>query len=131
MKKLALCGALLAVLGLAAPATAAKKKLRPCNTVGLAALVADIQKRGISCQDARVVIRAVESHAAQCQPYRQETIAPFRECIVTPALSVGTRNFFCASAWEVPGEQKRWWRTTCRSGYKDTVTYRRDGNAVV
>jgi hypothetical protein len=128
MKKLAMCSAIAAVLLPAAPAVAKKKPMRPCHSVGLATMISDIAKRGVSCQDARVVVRSVESHSAQCRPYKQETIAPFRECTVTPALSVGTRSFTCRSAWEVPGEQKRFWKTTCRSGLGDVVRYRRDGN---
>jgi hypothetical protein len=130
MKKLLLCGAVSAALIPAASADAAKiKPLKNCKDTGLGALVDGIQKRGISCGDTRVVIRSVEAHGAQCRPYRQATIAPFRECIVTPVLSVGARNFFCRSAWEEQGDNKRWWRTTCQTGFKDVVTYRRDGNA--
>jgi len=129
MKKLVLCGALAAALLVAAPATAAKiKPLKSCKNFGMASLVNSIQKRGISCKDARVAIRSVEAHGAQCRPQRQQTIAPFRECIVTPVLSVGARNFFCRSAWEEQGDNKRWWRTTCSTGFRDVVTYRRDGN---
>jgi hypothetical protein len=130
MRKLLVCGALLAAIVPAAPAAAAKAKpLRACNTVGMAAKIQNIEKRGPSCADVRVAIRSVESHAAQCQPYRQGTIAPFRECTVTPALSTGPRNFFCRSAYETQGDGKRWWRTTCKNGHGDTITYRRDGNA--
>jgi len=129
MKKLLLCGAAIAALVPAASADAAKiKPLKSCKNFGLASIVNSIQKRGISCKDARVAIRSVEAHAAQCRPYRQATIAPFRECIVTPVLSVGERNFFCRSGWEEQGDNKRWWRTTCATGFRDVVTYRRDGN---
>ena len=34
------------------------------------------------------------------------------------------------SAWEEQGDNKRWWRTTCNTGFRDVVTYRRDGNAL-
>jgi hypothetical protein len=74
------------------------------------------------------MIRSVEAHSVQCAPYREQTVAPFRECIVTPVLSVGQRNFFCRSAYEKQGSDKRWWRTTCATGFRDVVTYRRDGN---
>ena len=112
MKKLVLSGAAIAAVLLpAASADAAKiKPLKNCKNTGLGALVNSIQKRGISCWDTRVVIRSVEAHGAQCRPYQQQTIAPFRECIVTPGLSVGARNFFCRSAWEEQGSNKRWWR---------------------
>jgi hypothetical protein len=129
MRKLLLCGALLGAATIPAASAVAAKPLRTCNTVGLAARVADIQKRGPSCQDARVLIRSVEAHNAQCQPYREATVAPFRQCTVTPVLSTGTRNFRCRSAYEAQGDNRRWWRTTCRSGQGDRVTYRRDGNA--
>lgn len=129
MTKLALlCGAaLLAALAVAAPAPAAA--LKPCATVGLAAKVQDIRKHGPSCADARIVIRSVEAHSAQCAPYKQDTIAPFRQCRVVPVLSTGTRRFTCRSAYEQETSNKRWWDTTCTSKLGDTVAYRRDGNA--
>jgi hypothetical protein len=130
MNKLVLlcCGALLAALAIAAPASAAKP-MKPCKTVGLAALIDTIQKRGPSCADARIVIRSVEAHGAQCKPYKQDTIAPFRECSVQPVLSTGQRTFRCRSAYETATSNKRWWNTTCISGQGDRVAYRRDGNA--
>jgi hypothetical protein len=130
MNKLVLlcCGALIAALVAAAPAAAAKP-LKPCHTVGLAAIVDGIQKRGPSCADARVVIRSVEAHGAQCKPYRQQTIAPFRECTVIPVLSTGQRSFTCRSGFENLGNNKRWWDTTCTSPQHDRIAWRRDGNA--
>lgn len=127
MKKLLLCGAVAATLVPAAPAAAAKAT--PCEAIGMASVVSKIKTKGIACDDARVLIRSVEAHAAQCKPYRQQTIAPWRECVVTPALSVGTRNFFCRSHYEAHGDNKRWWRTTCKSFVGDAVRWRRDGNA--
>jgi hypothetical protein len=121
------CGALLAASLTTASASAAK--VRNCNTVGMAAIVQQIQKRGVSCADARIVIRSVEAHGAQCKPYRQDTIAPFRECAVVPVLSTGERSFTCRSKWESTDSNKRWWDTMCRSAQGDTVHYRRDGNA--
>jgi len=129
MKRILLCGALAALLVPAAPAVAAKRKLRPCGNAGMASTVSEIQKRRISCNDARVVIRSVEAHAAQCRPYREQTVAPFRECVVTPVLSVGARNFFCRTAYETPGDGKRWWRGECRSFVGGRVLWKRDGNA--
>jgi hypothetical protein len=131
MKKLVLSAAVAALLVPATPAPsaiAATPTLRPCNTVGLA-IARDIRKHGPSCQDSRVVLRSVESHAAQCRPYRQATIAPFRQCRVTPVLSTGLRKFTCRSRWIDQGDAKRWWRTTCRSAVGDVLVYRRDGNA--
>ena len=122
------CGVLLAALAVAAPASAATP-VKTCNTVGLAALVQQIQKRGVSCADARIVIRSVEAHGAQCKPYRQSTVAVFRECSVVPVLSTGERSFTCRSKYETTGSNKRWWDTMCRSAQGDTVHYRRDGNA--
>ena len=129
MKRIVLCGALAALLVPATPAVAAKRKLKPCSNAGMASIVTNIKKRAISCGDARVVIRAVEAHGAQCRPYREQTIAPFRECVVTPVLSVGARNFFCRTAYETPGDGKRWWRGECRSFVGGRVLWKRDGNA--
>jgi hypothetical protein len=130
MNKLVLlcCGVLLAATLTTTNAVAAKR-LKPCGTVGLASKIQNIQKRGPSCADARVLIRSVESHSTQCAPYKQDTIAPFRECSVQPVLSTGQRAFTCRSAYEASGSNKRWWDTTCTSGQGDRVTYRRDGNA--
>jgi hypothetical protein len=121
------CGALVAASLTTASASAAK--VRSCNTVGMAAIVQQIQKRGVSCADARIVIRSVEAHGAQCKPYRQATIAPFRECAVVPVLSTGERSFTCRSKFETTTNTQRWWDTMCRSSLGDTVHYRRDGNA--
>jgi hypothetical protein len=60
------CGALIAASLTTAGASAAKVK--SCKTVGMAAYVQQIQKRGVSCADARIVIRSVEAHGAQCKP---------------------------------------------------------------
>lgn len=128
MKRLLLCGAALALLLPAAPASAAKK-LKPCADLGIDH-VADIQKRKLRCNNARIVVRSYESHLVQCQPHREQTVAPFRECVITPVLSTGERNFFCRSAWEDPGETKRWWTVTCKSGFKDVVKWRRDGAGI-
>jgi hypothetical protein len=121
------CGALIAASLTTASASAAK--VRSCKTVGMAASVQQIQKRGVSCADARVVIRSVEAHGAQCRPYKQDTVAVFRECPVVPVLSTGERSFTCRSKYESTGSNKRWWDTMCRSAAGDTVHYRRDGNA--
>jgi hypothetical protein len=131
MNKLVLlcCGVLLAALLSTSGVAAAAKPLKPCATVGLAAKIQNIQKRGPSCADTRVLISSVESHAAQCSPYKQDTIAPFRECSVQPVLSTGQRSFTCRSAYEAAGSNKRWWDTTCTSAQGDRVAYRRDGNA--
>src|SRR4051812_31032119 len=130
MNKLVLlcCGILLAA-ALATSNAVAAKPLKPCATVGMAAKIQNIQKRGPSCADTRVLIRSVEAHGAQCAPYRQDTIAPFRECSVQPVLSTGQRAFTCRSAYETAASNKRWWDTTCTSGQGDRVTYRRDGAA--
>ncbi|HWV86631.1 MAG TPA: hypothetical protein VNZ62_14370 [Capillimicrobium sp.] len=130
MKRIVLCGALAALLVPAAPAVAAKRKLKPCSNAGMANIVTKIKKRTISCNDARVLIRAVEAHAEQCRPYREQTIAPFRECVVTPVLSVGERNFFCRTDYVREGDDKRWWRAECRSFVGGRVTWRRDGNVL-
>jgi hypothetical protein len=130
MRKLLLCGALVAAAAIVPVGSAtAAKPLRNCSNFGFAQKISEIQKRGPSCQDTRVLIRSVESHASQCKPYREATVAPFRECTVTPALSVGTRDFTCRSAFETQGDNKRYWRTECTSRQGDIVRYRRDGNA--
>jgi hypothetical protein len=127
MRKLLLLGALGAAVIAAAPAEAAK--LHPCGRNGKPQ-ISKVFHRGISCGDVSILITSVETHKAQCMPYREGTIAPFRECVVTPALSVGTRNFFCRSAFENPNDSnKRYWRTTCKSFVGDVVKWRRDGNA--
>jgi hypothetical protein len=127
MKRLLLLGALGGALIAAAPAEAAK--LHPCGRNGKSQ-VSKVYHRGISCGDASILISSVEAHKAQCAPYRQQTIAPFRECVVTPALSVGNRNFFCRSSYETSGSNKRFWRTLCKSFVGDVVRWRRDGSYV-
>jgi hypothetical protein len=122
-------GALAAAVILPVGHAAAATPLRNCSSFALANKVTEIQKRGSSCNDSRVLIRSVESHAAQCRPYKQATIAPFRQCKVTPALSTGLRRFTCRSAYETQDSNKRWWRTQCTSAQGDLVKYRRDGNA--
>lgn len=125
MKKLLLLGALGGALVAAVPAQAAK--LHPCGRNGKTQ-ISRVYASGISCGDVSILITSVEQHAAQCKPYTQATIAPFRECTVTPALSVGTRNFTCRSAYEKPNDSnKRWWRTRCFSTQGDHVQWRRDG----
>jgi hypothetical protein len=132
MKKLALCGVVVAALLVTAvPAGAARSKpLVRCNPIGMASLIKGLHKRALSCNDARVVVRSVEAHSAQCRPYRQETIAPFRQCNVIAVLSTGQRGFVCRSAYAVQGNNKRWWRTRCRSRFGDLVTWQRDGNHI-
>ncbi len=127
MKRLLLLGALGGALIAAGPAEAAK--VHPCGRSGLAQIT-KVFHAGISCGDSLVVVRSVEAHKAQCAPYTQQTVAPFRECVVTPALSVGNRNFFCRSAYETNDSNKRYWRTTCKSFSGDVVKYRRDGQYV-
>jgi hypothetical protein len=126
MKKLLLLGALGGALIVAAPAEAAK--LHPCGRHGKAQ-ISKIFHRGISCGDVSILISSVEAHKAQCAPYRQQTIAPFRECVVTPVLSVGERNFFCRSSYESNDSNKRYWRTLCKSFSGDVAKWRRDGAA--
>jgi hypothetical protein len=126
MKKLLLLGALGGALIAAAPAEAAK--LHPCGRNGKPQ-ISKVFHAGIACGDVSILITSVETHKAQCAPYREKTIAPYRECVVTPALSVGNRNFFCRSAYETQGSNKRYWRTTCKSFSGDVVKWRRDGNA--
>lgn len=125
MKKLLLLGALGGALVAAAPAEAAK--LHPCGRNGKPQ-VSKVFHAGIGCGDVSILITSVEQHKVQCQPYREQTIAPFRECVVTPALSVGNRNFFCRSAYETSDSNKRYWRTLCKSFVGDVVKWRRDGN---
>ena len=128
MRKFLLLGALGAALIVATPAEAAK--LHPCGRNGKPQ-ISKVFDAGISCGDVSILITAVEQHKAQCAPYRQQTIAPFRECVVTPALSVGNRNFFCRSAYETPNDSnKRYWRTLCKSFVGDVVKYRRDGQYI-
>jgi hypothetical protein len=132
MNKLGLCGVLVAALLVAAaPAGAARSKpLVRCKPIGMGSLIKGLHKRALSCDDARVVVRSVEAHAAQCKPYRQETIAPFRQCNVVAVLSTGQRGFVCRSAYTTQGSNKRWWRTRCRSRFGDLVTWQRDGNYI-
>ena len=127
MKKLLLLGAVCGALIAAGPAEAAK--LHPCGRNGKAQ-ISKVFAAGISCGDVSILITSVESHKAQCAPYRQQTIAPFRECVVTPALSVGNRNFFCRSSYETSDSNKRYWRTLCKSFVGDVVRWRRDGSYV-
>jgi hypothetical protein len=127
MKKILLLGALSGALIAAAPAEAAK--VHPCGRNGKAQ-ISKVFHRGISCGDASILISSVEAHKAQCAPYKQQTIAPFRECVVTPALSVGNRNFFCRSAYETSDSNKRFWRTLGKSFVGDVVKWRRDGNTL-
>ena len=111
----------------AAPASAAKAQ--PCPPQHLAPQVEWIKKKKLSCEDARVVVQKADTgERVNCRPDEEETIAPFRECAFTAVLSTGGRDFFCRSAWEVPGEQKRWFRTTCKSLFGDVIRYRRDAN---
>ena len=124
MRKLLLLGALGAALLVAGPAEAAK--VHPCGRNGKTQ-ISKVYAAGISCGDVSILISSVEAHGAQCKPYTQATVAPFRECIVTPALSVGNRNFFCRSAYETNDSNKRFWRTTCKSFAGDVVKWRRDG----
>ena len=126
MKRLLLGGALLALLVPAAPASA--KKLNGCKVGHLAPHVEKVKKRGISCIDARVVVQTAERHRVDCRPDEETTIAPFKECTITPVLSVGNRNFFCRARWDDPYEGKHHYRTVCKSGFKDVVRYKRDGN---
>ncbi|HEY8582874.1 MAG TPA: hypothetical protein VIL49_07995 [Capillimicrobium sp.] len=129
MKKILLGSvASVALLALsAAPASAAKAQ--SCAVQGLAPQVEWIKKKKLSCIDARVVIQKADTgERANCRPDEVETIAPFTECAFTAVLSTGQRDFFCRSHWEVPGEQKRWFRTTCKSLFGDVVRYRRDAN---
>jgi hypothetical protein len=124
MKKLLLLGVLGAALIAAVPAEAAK--LHPCGRYSKAA-ISKVYATGISCDDTSVLISSVEAHSVQCKPYTEQTIAPYRECVVTPALSVGERNFFCRSAYETSDSNKRFWRVVCKSFSGDVVRWRRDG----
>lgn len=130
MKKLVLCGAIAALVVPATPAAAAKKPLDSCRENHLTSKINKLQKRHLRCSNARTVVTTVEQQAQNCRPYREETVAPFRECKIVPVLTTGEREFTCRSAWEVPGEQKRWWKTVCRSSFGDVVKWRRDGNAL-
>jgi hypothetical protein len=128
MKKLLLSGAVAVALLPAAPASAAShKKLFSCGNGGAAPAASVIRARSVSCADARIVIRSVEAHAQFCKPYRQATIAPFRTCDVTVALSTGDRTFHCVARWL----NARYWREKCSSrAGSSRVYYHRDGNAV-
>ena len=130
MKKLLLSGAALAVLLVpAAPASAAK--LKGCPVQGLAPQVDWIKKKKLSCIDARTVVqKADRGERVNCRPDEETTIAPFRECAFTAVLSTGNRNFFCRARWEDPGEQKRYFRTVCKTTMGDVVRWRRDANAL-
>lgn len=129
MKKLVLCTAALALLVPAAPAAAAKKKLESCDVNHLAPQVEWIKKKRLSCEDARVVVQKADTgERVNCRPDEEETIAPFKECAFTAVLSTGQRDFFCRSHWEVPGEQKRWFKAVCKSLFGDVIRYRRDAN---
>jgi hypothetical protein len=128
MRKLLVLGGVLAATVPASSALAAHHhpKLAACADKGAAPASDQIRKRHIRCTDARVLIRSVESHAQFCKPYRQITIAPFRLCSVTPALSTGPKTFRCTSRFV----DHRYWRSRCTAPGDTVVKWRRDGNAI-
>jgi len=130
MKKLLACGVIAAFLvptaGTGSAVAHNVKKPRNCSEFALADKVRNLRARGISCTDARVVVRSVESHAQFCRPQRN-VAANRKVCDVTPALSVGNRTFHCVAQWA----NQRFYTVQCTSrvGHHTLVDYIRDGNA--
>jgi hypothetical protein len=128
-KLLVLAGALAAVVPASSALAAGHgrhHKLAHCGDKGAAPASDHIRKRHIHCTDARVLIRSVEAHAQFCKPYRQMTIAPFRQCSVTPDLSTGPKTFRCRSKFV----NNRYWHSRCTAPGRTVVKWRRDGNAI-